>query len=229
MLDRTQLKHAVDLQQRSYRLLKWMASAVQAGFIDFKAAHEFSTLPEAAEGWILRHYLNIPPDARAEHADIKPFTAMFSTYLENSFDLLARPGKQLYSPGAHCFCPMCSWLVNAPRLKVKRLTNTDKRRAESLKGVALIQIAIDNKRSLTDDQAKALLVDDTVREEAALVAYGYNLLSRLRGIGTGPEILALWRGFAWTKTGAVKPKFKFTAELICAAEDHLAETIRRLP
>jgi hypothetical protein len=51
----------------------------------------------------------------------------------------------------------------------------------------------------------------------------------MHGFASGPEVLALWRGFAWTKSGKIKPKFKFDAELICAAEDHLAETVRRLP
>jgi len=68
-LDISELKRAVDMQQRSYRLLKWTASAVRDGFIDFKTAHTSSNLPEAAESWILGHYFNIPADARVDRKD----------------------------------------------------------------------------------------------------------------------------------------------------------------
>ncbi len=93
MLDPKELRRAVDMQRRSYLLLKWMASAVKAGFVSFKTAHMYSTLPQAAEGWILGHYLNIPANARPAREERGAFSAFFSTYLTNSFDLIANPGK----------------------------------------------------------------------------------------------------------------------------------------
>lgn len=67
MLDANELRRAVDIQHRSYLLLKWMASAVQQGFVSFETAHEYSTLPQAAEGWILRlAEAQLPPDARLD-------------------------------------------------------------------------------------------------------------------------------------------------------------------
>ncbi len=39
MLDPNELRRAVDMQQRSYNLLQWIASAVKRGFVDFKTAH----------------------------------------------------------------------------------------------------------------------------------------------------------------------------------------------
>src|SRR5689334_19398218 len=109
MFDQRELRRLVDLQQRSYLLFKWMAQAVSKGLIRFDAAHSYSTFPPAAEAWILSHYSNIPDKARPLREDIHAFCAIFSTYLSNSFDLISKPGKQLYSPDAHCFCPMCSW------------------------------------------------------------------------------------------------------------------------
>jgi hypothetical protein len=150
---------------------------------------------------------------------------MFSTYLENSFDLIASPGKQLYSPDAHCFCPICSWLVDAPNLKTKRITPADKRRAEKLRMSTLLHIALDNGISLPETTAVELIADDRIHEDSALVAYGYDLLSRMSGVANGPAILALWRGFAWTKTGSPKPKFKLVADNICDAEQRLVTAI----
>jgi hypothetical protein len=98
-----------------------MAQAVADGFINFETAHTYSTLPEAAECWLLEHYLNIPDNARPAREELAAFCAFFSTYLTNSFDLISNPGKQRYSPDAHCYCPICSWLVNAPHLKPKKI------------------------------------------------------------------------------------------------------------
>ncbi len=83
------------MQRHSYRLLTWMAKAVEDGFIQFDTAHDYSSLPVAAEAWILRHYENIPTDARVAREDLPDFCIFFSTYLENSFDLVPNPGKQL--------------------------------------------------------------------------------------------------------------------------------------
>ena len=153
---------------------------------------------------------------------------MFSTYLQNSFDLIVSPGKQLYSPDAHCFCPMCSWLVDAPNLTTKRISPADKRRAEKLRMSTLKQMALDNGTSLIEAKAAELLTDDRIREDSSLVAYGYDLLGRMRGIANGPAILSLWRGFAWTKSGSPKPKFKLDAQCICDAEERLATAVATL-
>jgi hypothetical protein len=56
MLTQTEMRRLVEMQHRSYLLLKWMAKAVSEGFVNFETAHDYSTLPEAAEGWILGHY-----------------------------------------------------------------------------------------------------------------------------------------------------------------------------
>lgn len=226
MLDPLQLRRAVEMQQLSYKLLKWLAAAVNDGFIQFHTAHEYTTLPESAELWIREHYLNIPAQARPDHDDLPIFAAFFSTYLTNSFELLANPGQQRYSPDAHCFCPMCSWLVHAPRLKTRRVTANDKRRASRLQRDALEQLALDHQLAIASDQIELLLQDPGNRERAALIAYGSDLLQRTRGIATGPAILALWRTFAWTRPGSPKPGFQLTAEMILEAENRMIEVLR---
>jgi hypothetical protein len=218
----------VDMQQRAYLLLKWMAKAVAEGFVSFKTAHEYSTLPDAAEGWILGHYLNIPDKARPRREDLAAFCAFFSTYLTNSFDLISNPGKQRYSPDAHCFCPMCSWLIDAPHLKTKKLGPADKRRAQTMRSNALANIAARERLVISQDDIENLLNDRQVFEEASLVAYGTDLLRREQGIASGPEVLALWRGFAWNESGSPKPDFRLTAKMIVDAEQRLLALLRDL-
>lgn len=205
MLDSNRISHAIDMHQRSYKLLQWVASAVKDGFISFKTAHDYSSLPDAAAGWIVGHHNNIPDNARVPIDCLPEFTAFFSTYLINSFDLVDSPDKQLYSPGAHCFCPMCSWLIEAPNLKTKKLTMADKRRANKLRLQAVSQLAIQNSITISDDSITALLDDEQNHYNASLLAYGCDLLRRLNGIATGPAILSLWRGLRGIKQDHQNP------------------------
>ena len=227
-LSSNRIAHAIDMQQRSYKLLQWMASAVKDGFISFKTAHDYSNLPDAAAGWIAGHYNNIPDSARVALDDLPEFTSFFSTYLQNSFDLVASPGKQLYSPDAHCFCPMCSWLVDAPSLKTKKLSNTDKRRANKMRLNAVSQLAIDNSIAVSDDTISELLEDAQNQSDASLLAYGHDLLQRLNGIANGPAVLALWRGFAWNENGSPKHKFKLKLDMIMNAESQLLAALENV-
>jgi len=221
MLDQSEMRRLVDMQRRSYLLLKWMAKAVSEGFINFKTAHDYSTLPEAAEGWILGHYLNIPENARPPREDLPAFCDFFSTYLTNSLDLISNPGKQLYSPDAHCFCPMCSWLVDAPNLKTKKVQSTEKRRAQKMRVNALLDMAAEHGLDVGEEEITDLLNDRQTSEDASLVAYGYDLLQRAKGIANGPAVLVLWRGFAWNERGSPKHGFRLKAKLIVAAEERL--------
>ncbi len=226
MLNQPEIRRLVEMQHRSYILLKWMAEAVSEGFVNFETAHHYSTLPEAAEGWILGHYLNIPDKARPPREDLPAFCAFFSTYLTNSFDLICNPSKQRYSPDAHCFCPMCSWLVDAPNLKTKKLTPTDKRRAQKMRINALLNLAAQNGLHCRKDEIEESLKNRQVFEDACLVAYGIDLFQRENGIANGPAVLALWRGFAWNEAGSPKHGFRLKAKLIADAADRLLALLR---
>ena len=225
MRNPSDIHRAVTMQEHSYRLLKWMAKAVEEGFIRFETAHSYTTLPEAAQAWILRHYLNIPPDARVAHDDLPDFCMFFSTYLENSFDLVMNPGKRLYSPDAHCFCPMCSWLVNAPHLQTKKVTADDKRRARKMKIAAVRDMAAEHAVTATDEEVDAIVDDRRLNEAVSLVTYGRDLLRRMRGIAAGPAVLVLWRGFAWTDSGSPKKKYRLKADAILDSERQLADVL----
>lgn len=221
MLNQPEMRRLVDMQHRSYLLLKWMAKAVSEGFVSFETAHDYSTLPKAAEGWILAHYSNIPDNARPPREDLTEFCAFVSTYLTNSFDFVSDPGKQLYSPDAHCFCPMCSWLVDAPNLKTKKVQSADRRRAQKMRVNALLNLAAAHRINVSEKDITESLDDRQTSEDASLLAYGCDLVQRVKGIANGPAVLALWRGFAWNESGSPKHEFRLKAKLIVDAENRL--------
>jgi hypothetical protein len=225
MFVKDELSHAIDLQKRSYELLQWVASAVKKGFVSFNAAHSYSSTSSAAGDWIQRHYQNIPENARPSHSDLKDFSGLFSTYLENSFELVSSPGKHLYSPDAHCFCQMCSWLVDAPNLKTKTPTPKDKKRAQKMMIDVINRIATDNDVKLSEEKVEAIANDPNLREKLALCAYGFDLFQRMNGIAVGTAALVLWRNFAWLPSGSPKKKFELTADLILNAEMTIRERV----
>ena len=219
LLDPQKLDIAVDMQAKSYALLKWVGQAVSSGLLSFRTAHEYSTLPLAAADWIEKHFLNIPAAARVKHDDIPIFANFFSTYLENSFDLIASPGRIKYSPDAHCFCPMCSWMIDAPHLKTKTLSTADKKRAVKMQQHAVIQLGIDIGAKPNEVLAEKIVSENG--EPSALIAYGHDLIQRLHGIANGPAVLALWRRFAWNSSGSPKPKFRLSTKMMLDAESQL--------
>ncbi len=227
MIDSEKLQQAIDLQQRSYLLLKWLSDAVTNGFIQFETAHAFSSLPNAASAWMAEHIQNLPPETRPATADIDTFARFFSTYLENSFDLSGNPGSQLYSPDAHCFCAMCSWLVEAPNLKTKKVKSGDKRLAGRMRIDAFHQVAAEHALVVANTEIEQLLEDDTNYENASLLAYGLDLFQRMQGIANGPAVLALWRGFAWNRSGSPKRKFSLSAKMILDAESSIMQLVKQ--
>ena len=225
MLDREQISRAVSLHGRAYQLLQWMAEAVTKGFIRFDTAHDYGTFQGAAEKWIVRHYNDIPARVRPHRSELSEFCALFSTYLKNSFDLVPNPGKQLYSTEAHCFCPFCSWLVDAPNLKTTKPTSADKRRARKMKIAAVCTILAEHDRALADDRVEAIVDDSELREVVSIVAYAYDLIQRTKGIAVGPAALVLWRGFAWKREGSPKKNFVLTVDAILEGERCLQKAV----
>jgi hypothetical protein len=51
-----------------------------------------------------------------------------------------------------------------------------------------------------------------------MTAYAAALLRRLEGSTDGPEVLALWRRFAWTRSGSPRKDFVLTADAVLQAE-----------
>ncbi|HRG95143.1 MAG TPA: hypothetical protein PLR99_02770 [Polyangiaceae bacterium] len=225
---RGELERAVDLHRRGYALLRWLEEAFQKGFIAPEAAHGYATVEASAYAWLEQHYDNLPAAARPAREDLGAFSRFFTTYLVASFDLELRPGEQLYSPRAHCFCPQCSWLVRAPHWRPKKVGTSDKRAAERLRRAFVQRLAGARGGPVDEAHVVALLREPGLREAISLCAYASDLLSRLDGHAEGAASLALWRSFAWTPEGSPRRGFVLTAGAILEAEAALVAALARL-
>lgn len=212
-----EVAHAVKLQHSSYRLLKWMAEAVQSGLLGAGGTHAFASLPEATVHWIDMHREQLPPEMRPAVEDVQEFSNFFATYLSSSFDMVSDPGQRSAS-NSRCHCSVCMWLVQAPNLQPKKLTSGNKRRATLMQVDWVVGLADTEAKPISRSDGEVMVCSAAVREPTALGAYGAELLLRCRGFSTGPSTLALWRRFAWNAQGSPKRPFVLTAEMILAAE-----------
>lgn len=222
MLIRDEIENAVRMQACGYELLKWLEKALTDGFITPEAAGNYATTEDAAYSWLEKHYHNIPPRARPERADLRTFGNFFSTYLACTFDLDAKPGLRLESD---CFCCFCSWMVQKPHLRPKKIGAGDKKVAEKMKRTFLVQLAATRGISVTNEKLDDVLQDPNLREPVSLCTYAADLLRRLKGNAFGAASLALWRSFAWTPQGSPKKNFVLTTDAIMTAQDLLAERL----
>ena len=220
MLDRDDIVQAVELQRRSYNLLRWLSTAIEKGVIGFSRAHEYMDEAAVAEHWIREHYSNLPSHCRPKTDQFTPFAKFFATYLTTSFDLVKHPDQQLKS-SCGCYCPMCSYLSAAPHLKAKKVTRRDKERARKIKLKALERLSFEHNAPLNAQRAQTLLDSP----ETSLLAYGQQLIERTQGRSYGPPVLALWREIAWDKKGAPKKNFELEPEAILHAEQSLITKI----
>ena len=227
MLIRDEVERAVRLQACGYQLLQWLEKALKDGFIIPEAAGTYATSEEAAYSWMDTHYFSLPTNARPERSELRAFSNFFSTYLDCTFDLYAEPGKRLYSPDNHSFCPICTWMVKKPHLQPKKVGAGDKKAAERMKRTFLRRLADARGISVTDEMLDDMLQDPNLREPIGLCTYAADLLRRLQGWAAGAASLALWRTFAWTPEGSPKKNFVLTTDQIMIAQDVLGEHLKK--
>jgi len=226
VLEAAALERAIELQQRSYKLLHWMTEAIDRGFISFGAAHDFASLPAATHVWLDRHYAVLPMAARPLREDLRAFSNLFATYLTSSFELRRDPGVRRLSED-ECACSACTWLVAIPRLQPKTLRPVDRRRGHALQVRAIKELALASDLVVSEDVAETILAERRYREAAGLVAYARELEHRLDGVTVGPATLVLWRSFAWNEAGAPKPRFALTAKMVLAGQTALLAALAR--
>jgi hypothetical protein len=224
MLSPQDVERAVALQRASFAIVTWMTE--RAALSTERALHTDVALATALRSWLTRHEQEIPPRLRPEAGDVAAIANLVASYLETTFAFDAAPRQRLYSPDAHCFCPMCSWMVALPKLRPRALTPADKRRAQALRIDAVRGLATGEGVDLGERLLEVLLEDPALRDAIALVAYARDLMRRIEGVPTTPATLALWRGFAWKPDGSPRKGFALTAEAILAAEQVLIARLR---
>ncbi|AKV02626.1 hypothetical protein AKJ09_09289 [Labilithrix luteola] len=227
VFNRIDIERAVVLQAKGYSFLRWLEKGLQSARLAPNELHAFGSLEQSARAWVEQHYASLPSDVQPAREDVEAFSHLFSTYLRSTFDLDPNPGKRLYSPDAHCFCPICSWLVQRSYLRPKKVQPADKRRALRMMKHFVLRVAEAQKQSLPDDEVDTIVGDPDMREPLGLCAYAVDLLERLEGRTSGAASLALWRSFAWTATGSPKQGFVLATNDILDAEQRIADRCAR--
>jgi hypothetical protein len=225
MLPEDRLRHAIDIQQRSYRLLKWVSQAIDKGFIPPTRAHEYAHLADAALDWMEQHYLNFPEDARPLRGDLPEFAKFFSTYVTTSFDVTVEPGDRVKGH-LGCYCHWCRYVGSAPHLETKRVSKAHKAGAVRLMEHRVAALAREEGIDVSAERATAVVHEAATRRFAAYSAYGDSLIRRLRGHSDGTSVLALWREIAWKREGSPIRGFELRYEDFAEAEVALVEALR---
>lgn len=220
MITRTNIEFALSIQERSFKLLQWLAKAVREGFVPIVLAHDMAGAGDAARCWLQRQRGSLPVACRPADEEIEAFANFFGTYLETSFDLKKSPTKRLAS-SCGCYCSFCLRLVESRNLIPKKPTPQDKKRAAKLRLRRLEELALEAGAGFNEDGARSILEVESQRLDASRSAYASALLERLQGFSDGPAVLAPWRDFAWNRSGAPIHDFKLRANDILEAESRL--------
>ena len=223
------LEDAVDIQQRCYRLLRWLQSRVDDRELPLAVAHSVLDEVETTECWLVAHWPQLPPDARPpsvrDSNPLRGFANYFTSYVMVSFELVRHPPTHL-SSSSLCFCPICARLRLASHLRPRRITSAIKRYATEETVEHVLALAHEDGVAPSRDEVRRWVLTD-LRADAALSTYGVDLLARVRGRTAHPMSLALWRRFAWTPSGAPRQGFRLTADGILAAEQRVRARLVR--
>jgi hypothetical protein len=227
MLVHEEVTLAVELQRKSYGLLRWITDAVGKGELTFSTAHDYATASESFREWLTTYTRQVPGKWRprmSEPREVTFFANLFTSYLLTSFELVEAPGLRKTSEYG-CSCELCSRLV-ASHLRVRTIGKAEKSRARELKLDCLKRLAGECARPLTDSLALTLIDGESTAEACSLATYGESLVARALGATGEPALLALWREFAWMSSGSPRRDFELTPELILESEALLVEELK---
>ena len=227
MFEPEELERVVDLQQKSYKLLQWVGASLQTGALSFNTVHSSLELAEVAKEWVERSLDSLPLEVRPSRAETDAFAHLFASYLETSFDLVARPGQHLVSP-CGCYCSFCTYLVSANHLKVKNPDKKAQQKARQMKELYLSALVAEAVGSLPYPVVKELLSDTTLAEDIAYATYGRELVRRSQFASQGEGALVLWREISWDKRGKIKKGFTLSAVRMLRAEAAILDRLRRV-
>jgi hypothetical protein len=225
-METRELERALDLQQKGYQLILWLGSLADDAKVSFDQVHEAASMSEAARRSLERHRSTLPERCRVDPADEDAFAKVVASFLSSSFDLLASPGTRRASD-CGCPCGWCSYAVAASHLRPMQVSKRDKTRARRLQADLLLERALKNGRTLSDDRALRIVDDEHLGEAAAMVTYAEELIRRMKGLYEGPAVLALWRRFAWTREGSPKKDYRLTIDAVRDAQARIEQAIHQ--
>jgi hypothetical protein len=227
MFDAPRLEEAFAIHHACFVLWRWTQGAIESGLIKLNTAHDYMTEGEAAADWISEHYDNLPADGRPRTRRGEPldrFARFFASYLTASYEVSDSPRDRFVS-GCGCYCPLCRYVASAPRVKPRRLTPADRKKAEKLRSTFIQELIARERVQPGADRMARIEADVDLSRDAALGAYVRLVLRRCDGLPCGPEALALWRQVSRNVDGSPKRGFRLTVESVQGAEERLHQAL----
>lgn len=213
----------LDLQRRSYALLRWVNERVQAGTLRVDAMHGSLDAVAAAAEWVRRNARTLPADARPPEGRLEQFGHLFASYLTASFEPAA---IKRVSDGCHC--GFCTYLVAVPHLRARTPSGEDRRIARQLELDLLEELAAEEGLALFRDELSPLLREERgLGRPLAMVTWVREVARRSAFRGQGSPVLALWREFAW-KAGRPDRGFELTTDAVLEAEAAARNALRAM-
>jgi hypothetical protein len=215
MFEKKELIRGIELQNKSWELLRWSNRALQAGQLTMAEVHQSMSMADAAEAWIRRNFHCFPTDIRPQNEEVGAFANFFASYLKTSYRLVNN--KRVSACGV-CWCDFCSYLTSAlvPRKPAKKAYGV----AHGLKIILLRRLAEEMNLPYVEADLHEFLdgLDAATGRAVVTATYGQELLRRTEFLSQGEGVLVLWREMAWERNGKVREGFKLTAELFLNAE-----------
>jgi hypothetical protein len=220
MFVRDDVEALLEMQRRSYVLLRWVGEKVEAGSLPLGALHGALDAPRAGAEWLSRNAASLPVDGRPPEGTLDAFAHLFASYLVTSFEIAS---TKRVSTG--CCCGFCTYLVNAPNLKAQTPSRVDEKIAQQLKLDCLEALAEESGVPLLRNELERLVTEaPQIARELAIVTYVRELGRRTSFRGQGRPVLALWREFAW-RNGRPVRGFELSAEEVMNAEKAIRKAI----
>ncbi|MBC7805959.1 MAG: hypothetical protein H7145_07390 [Akkermansiaceae bacterium] len=218
-----EMTRVVELQAKSYALLRWVGDGPGQSTLDFGVSHDTLTLTEAAAEWTRRNAHNLPKETRAEDTDQPAFAALFASYLTTSYTLLETPNLQ-YRSRTGCYCTFCARLRSASLLKVRQPDKKAQGRAREMKQLYVSGLATETGAPLAYAALAGILDDPGLAMPLSYATYGRELLRRSQFASQGEGILVLWREISWEK-GKLRKGFTLSADAMLQSEAAIIEAI----
>lgn len=207
---------AIAASERAYGLLLWLGDLVNTDRVSVADAQGILSSPKAATYFLEANSAGIPNGLRSANTALNATGGILGSYLDVSFDLsdetaMVRKPDPVCGPG----CPWCWHVEKGPHLTPKKLTTSDRRRADAAIRASVARLSGTIELSLASPMIESVIAAHPL--EAATVAYLDELVGRASGRSSGPWALALWRRIAW-EGGSPKRGFRITIDLVDSAE-----------
>jgi hypothetical protein len=211
-VNHTDVEEALEIARRAHRWLRWMEGEARTQRLSVPQLHHALDEVGALEQLVRAFWNRTPTQARPREHDIARFVRHVASYLSSSLDFDDKH-RVVEARRDHFDCMVSAQFQALPHARPKRLRPVDKERADGLERAVLVRMANEAGAQLAEERVQRLLDAPQLREARAVCAYIDLLLARQRGEAAGPEVLVLWRRFAWTTTGAPRQDFELTVEL----------------